>query len=83
MEAGIQQATDQRLAKTLGAMIRSARRKQGLNLQQLSRLSGIGIATLSHLENGNRDVKLSTIERAFDALQLTLADSHSIRFDND
>lgn len=65
-------ADNRRLAKMLGAMIRKARRAQGLNLQQLSRLSGIGIATLSHLENGNRDVKLSTIERAFDALHLTL-----------
>lgn len=68
--------TDRHLADPLtlqlGQALRTLRQSKGLNLEDLSRLSGVGIATLSHLENGNRDPKLSTISRILKALRSDL-----------
>lgn len=58
------------LATWLGGLIRDTRRAQGLRLVDLSRLSGVALATLSDLENGARDTRLSSYQRVFDALGL-------------
>lgn len=58
------------LAHRLGALIRDTRRMQGMRLVDLSRLSGVAMATLSDLENGARDTRLSSYQRVFDALGL-------------
>lgn len=58
------------LATRLGGLIRDTRRAQGLRLVDLSRLSGVALATLSDLENGTRDTRLSSYQRVFDALGL-------------
>lgn len=60
------------IAIEIGHAIKQARLAQSLSLEELSRLSGVGIATLSHLENGNRDPRLSTIERIVRALRCDL-----------
>ena len=60
------------LGKLIGAAIRHERLKQGLKLDELCRLSGVGIATLSNLENGNRDIRLSTLERLLAVLRIGL-----------
>lgn len=57
----------------MGTTIRDARRAQGLRLVDLSRLSGVALATLSDLENGTRDTRLSSYQRVFDALGLDAA----------
>lgn len=62
------------LTQQLGHALRRLRQSKGLNLEDLSRLSGVGIATLSNLENGNRDPKLSTIFRILNALRSDLRD---------
>lgn len=62
------------LTVQLGQALRALRQSKNLNLEELSRLSGVGIATLSHLENGNRDPKLSTISRILNALRSDLRD---------
>ena len=62
------------LAVELGSSLRRLRLDRGLNLEELSRLSGVGISTLSHVENGNRDPKLSTISRLLKALRADLND---------
>ncbi len=62
------------LTLQLGQALRHLRQNKGLNLEELSRLSGVGISTLSHLENGNRDPKLSTITRILKALRSDLRD---------
>ena len=62
------------LTLQLGQALKKLRQSRGLNLEDLSRLSGVGIATLSHLENGNRDPKLSTISRILQALRSDLRD---------
>ncbi len=59
-------------AVLLGAAVRARRQKLSLNLEHLSRLSGVGIATLSHFENGNRDPRVSTIDRILGALRCNL-----------
>lgn len=48
-------------AEKIGARIRSRRRSLGLSLEDLSRLSGSTVPTLSHIERGTRDLKLSTL----------------------
>ncbi len=58
----------------LGHALRALRLSKNLKLEELSRLYGVGIATLSHLENGNRDHKLSTITRILQALRSDLYD---------
>lgn len=58
------------LAIKFGGLIRDTRRAQGLRLVDLSRLSGVALATLSDLENGTRDTRLSSYQRVFDALGL-------------
>ncbi|SMO93733.1 helix-turn-helix domain-containing protein [Paracoccus laeviglucosivorans] len=61
------------LALRLGGLIRDTRRAQGLRLVDLSRLSGVALATLSDLENGTRDTRLSSYQRVFDALGIDAA----------
>lgn len=58
------------LGTYLGGLIRDRRRAQGLRLVDLSRISGVALATLSDLENGTRDTRLSSYQRVFDALGL-------------
>jgi len=45
-------------AADLGAAIRSARKAQGLTLEQLSGLSGLGVRFLSELERGKETAQL-------------------------
>ncbi|MGA0613963.1 helix-turn-helix domain-containing protein [Paracoccus sp. KR1-242] len=61
------------LAQRLGGLIRDTRRAQGLRLVDLSRLSGVALATLSDLENATRDTRLSSYQRVFDALGIDSA----------
>lgn len=62
------------LSGILGPLIRTERLRQGLRLEEVSRLSGVGIATLSNFENGNRDIRLSTLSRVLGALRVELGD---------
>lgn len=59
-------------AERIGQQLRSARKAQGLSLKELSRLSGATLPTLSHIERGTRDVKLSTLVALADALRVDL-----------
>lgn len=59
-------------AERIGHQLRSARKAQGLSLKDLSRLSGSTLPTLSHIERGTRDVKLSTLVALADALRVDL-----------
>ena len=61
-------------AKKIGACIRSRRKCLGLSLEDLSRLSGSTVPTLSHIERGTRDVKLSTLVSLSLALRTELPD---------
>lgn len=58
----------------IGARLRDRRKALGLSLEDLSRLSGSTAPTLSHIERGTRDVKLSTLASLAAALRIDLAD---------
>ncbi len=60
----------QRWAQQIGQKIREHRKAQGLTLDGLSRISGATVPTLSHIERGTRDVKLSTLVGLAKALRM-------------
>jgi len=55
----------------LGARIRAARDARGLNLHELARLSGISAPALSLIENGKRDLRITSLHRIADALRIS------------
>jgi len=59
-------------AKKIGASLRNRRKALGLSLEDLSRLSGSTVPTLSNIERGTRDVKLSTLVSLAAALRIDL-----------
>ena len=59
-------------AEKIGHKLRKRRTSLGLSLGDLSRLSGSTVPTLSHIERGTRDVKLSTLVSLASALRLEL-----------
>jgi transcriptional regulator with XRE-family HTH domain len=64
----------QRWTKHIGQKIRELRKAEGLTLDGLSRISGATVPTLSHIERGTRDVKLSTLIGLARALRVRLPD---------
>jgi transcriptional regulator with XRE-family HTH domain len=68
-----------RTAEDLGAVIRRARKAQGLTLEQLSGLSGLGVRFLSELERGKATAQLG---KALDVTRL-LGIALLVRFDSD
>jgi HTH-type transcriptional regulator, competence development regulator len=54
----------------LGTRIRKGRLAAGLNLHELARLSGISAPALSLVENGKRDLRVSSLFRIASALRL-------------
>lgn len=65
-------------AVRIGRRIRARRKSAGLNLEQLSLLSGAAVPTLSIIERGKRDVKLSTLVSLADALRIELPDLFTV-----
>jgi transcriptional regulator with XRE-family HTH domain len=59
--------------RCVGDNIRSRRKGLRLTLADLSRLSGVAVPALSHIENGTRDFKLSTMIRLAEALRVDAA----------
>lgn len=58
----------------LGEKIRRLRKQAGLNLQGLSQKSGIGLGTLSRLENGKVMANVRTHAKLCEALGISLAE---------
>lgn len=54
----------------IGQRIRKVRLSAGLNLHELARLSGISAPALSLIENGKRDLRLSSLFRIAAALRV-------------
>ncbi|MCE8509211.1 helix-turn-helix transcriptional regulator [Ruegeria pomeroyi] len=61
-------------AQKIGDKLRERRKLLGLSLENLSRLSGSTVPTLSHIERGTRDVKLSTLVSMAAALRIDLSE---------
>jgi transcriptional regulator with XRE-family HTH domain len=64
---------EKKLLADVGHRIRENRAAQGLNLEQLARLTGINAPALSLIETGKRDPRLTTLKRIADALRTPLA----------
>ena len=60
-------------AQKIGDRLRERRKHLGLSLEDLSRLSGSTVPTLSNIERGKRDVKLSTLVSLTAALRIDLS----------
>ncbi|MBF9052041.1 helix-turn-helix domain-containing protein [Roseobacter sp. HKCCD9010] len=60
-------------AQKIGDRLRKRRKLLGLSLEDLSRLSGSTVPTLSNIERGKRDVKLSTLVSLATALRIDLS----------
>ena len=60
-------------AKKIGGNLRERRKFLGLSLEDLSRLSGSTVPTLSNIERGKRDVKLSSLVSLSAALRIDLS----------
>lgn len=60
-------------AEKIGTKLRERRKLLGLSLEDLSRLSGSTVPTLSNIERGKRDVKLSTLVSLAAALRIDLS----------
>ena len=54
----------------LASRLRVAREARGLTQGDVSRATGIAVPNLSTIESGDVDIRLSTLERILDALQL-------------
>lgn len=54
----------------LVSRLRVAREARGLTQRDVSRATGIAVPNLSTIESGEVDIRLSTLERILDALQL-------------
>ncbi len=63
----------QRLAE-VGSRIRNAREASALNLHELALLSGVSAPALSLIENGKRDLRLTSLFRIAAALRVGAAD---------
>ena len=63
---------EKKLLADAGKRIRQVRAAQGLNLEQLARLTGISAPALSLIETGKRDPRLTTLKRIADALRAPL-----------
>lgn len=64
---------EKKLLADAGKRIREVRAAQGLNLEQLARLTGISAPALSLIETGKRDPRLTTLKRIADALRVSPA----------
>ena len=60
--------------------VRIARAKKNLSLRELAEITGLGIATLSFVENAKKKVRINTLEKIANGLDTTLEiilkDSH-------
>ena len=60
----------------IGEHIQAERRKHGMSLYRLSRLSGVSIRHLHMIEDGKHDVRVSTLQKILKPLckQLTITE---------
>lgn len=56
----------------LGTVVRYHRRQSGLSQAALARLAGVGKTVVFDIEKGKTTVRLSTLIRVFDALNIRL-----------
>ena len=69
----IEKSDIERHFKEIGGRLRAHRKSQGLRLADLSLVSGLTEASISNIERGKRDVKLSRLLALANALRVAPA----------
>jgi ribosome-binding protein aMBF1 (putative translation factor) len=59
------------LSESFGANVRAARRRKGWTQEDLSGKAGLAVVQISRIERGTREVRLTTIVRLLDALEVS------------
>ena len=59
-------------AEDTGALVREARRAQGISQEQLAGVAGTGVRLISDLENGKSTVQIEKVIKVIEALGLGL-----------
>lgn len=54
--------------------IRQLRERKGVSLRELARRSGLGVATLSRIESGEANPRLSTLRQLADVLEVSVTE---------
>ncbi len=54
-----------------GERLRAARLRKGLSMRDLAVVAGVGYDTISNLENGRQEGRISTVRKLAEALGLT------------
>jgi len=57
---------------SIGALIKTIRKQLGMSQKALAKRAGVPQSTVSHVEQGKRDVNLSTLQKILDALSCDL-----------
>ena len=58
------------LPQKLGANVRSARHERGWTQEDLSGKTGLAVVQISRIERGKREIRLSTLIRLIDGLDI-------------
>ncbi|MBI2942775.1 MAG: helix-turn-helix transcriptional regulator [Candidatus Wallbacteria bacterium] len=64
----------QQVAARVGRRVRELRKAAKLTQQELALKAGLNVKYVGELENGHRDIRLTTLDRLGKALHLDLAD---------
>lgn len=56
----------------IGMNVKIARTKANINIVDLAKLTGLSVTTISHIENGMTDVKMSTLSKIANATHTTV-----------
>ena len=62
------------LLKTIGDRIRELRQERSLLQRELAERAGLPVRTIGRIERGDVDVRLGTLKKIADALNLTMHD---------
>lgn len=66
--------TMETLLKTIGDRIRELRQERSLLQRELAERAGLPVRTIGRIERGDVDVRLGTLKKIADALNLTMHD---------
>jgi len=58
------------LPQKLGANVRAARKERGWTQEDLSGKTGLAVVQISRIERGRREIRLSTLIRLIDGLEI-------------
>lgn len=57
--------------RTFGANVRAARRERNWTQEELAAQSGLAVVQVSRIERGKREIRLSTLLKLIDALEVS------------